>query len=622
MLQTKINKNLLIAGLIFLLVFAVFAFTLAPGLYTEDSADFITASATLGIPHPSGYPTYTMLGFLFSKIPLGEIPWRINLMSAFFGALTISLLYLIIKKIGQKFTKGFPLEIVSILATLSFAFSQTFWRESIVAEIYSLNTFFVALTLLLAVNFYQTRKTRHLYLLSFFFGLGLTNHYSLLTLAPAFLLLLPPDSIRRFKKIKSWMPAFAGMAFCFLLGLLPYLYLPLRARTNPPLNWLNPSSSHNLQQVLQFNLPTNHHLTANLFKFIPELLNNYQLEFIPSTMGTAGMIGLLVLAMAGISLLIKKDRRLGLFLFFAFLLTSLGPIVVLTHGAPPNFSINWFLNVMFIPHYLILTIFIAAGFFGLGQLLKPLLFYPCLAAFGVLIFWLFCAHFQINNLSQEFLVDDYSRLILKNLPNNSILIIKEDDLNQDTISLSLAYLTMVEKQRLDVLIASDTQVFKLPSNLKLPENYLAFNFQQQKEALAQTIWEKTAQPQQRPLFITSPTFFVSLREISQREIEKDMGAPLLISWPTHCLYQIAPQNQKPNLQSCSLSLEENTLGLKNDWGLKLLASKIQYDQAAFWQAQGQKQKASALLQKAIEIDPFPLSARYQEFIEWRQTIAP
>ena len=61
----------------------VYVLTLAPSVTLEDSGELITGAADFGVPHPPGYPLWTMSGFLFSHlVPFGSIAWRVNLESA------------------------------------------------------------------------------------------------------------------------------------------------------------------------------------------------------------------------------------------------------------------------------------------------------------------------------------------------------------------------------------------------------------------------------------------------------------------------------------------------------------------------------------------------------------
>ncbi|NJL71573.1 MAG: DUF2723 domain-containing protein [Candidatus Competibacteraceae bacterium] len=80
------------------MAFAVYWFTLAPTVSGEDSGELIIAAHTLGVAHPSGYPLWCLLGKLFTFIPFGSIAWRVNLLSAVFGALTVGLLYGLVRR--------------------------------------------------------------------------------------------------------------------------------------------------------------------------------------------------------------------------------------------------------------------------------------------------------------------------------------------------------------------------------------------------------------------------------------------------------------------------------------------------------------------------------------------
>ena len=92
------KEKRIVMNLIFLLSFAVYLITLCPTVYVGDSGEFTTAAYTLGITHPPGYPLYVLLGKIFTLIiPFGNIAYRINLMSAFFGALSCGIVYLIVR---------------------------------------------------------------------------------------------------------------------------------------------------------------------------------------------------------------------------------------------------------------------------------------------------------------------------------------------------------------------------------------------------------------------------------------------------------------------------------------------------------------------------------------------
>ena len=83
----------------------------------EDSGELIIAAYTLGIPHPPGYPLWSMLGYLFTYVPFGSIAWRVHLLSKVFAALSLVMLCLVFLCFFQQF---FQLH----LATLGYTTSQ------------------------------------------------------------------------------------------------------------------------------------------------------------------------------------------------------------------------------------------------------------------------------------------------------------------------------------------------------------------------------------------------------------------------------------------------------------------------------------------------------------------
>jgi hypothetical protein len=94
----KIEKYL--GVLVFLISFTVYLKTLCPTVYVGDSGELIAAAYTLGIPHPPGYPLFTILGKVFiTLIPIGSIAYRVNLLSAFFASSTVMVLYFFMLKL-------------------------------------------------------------------------------------------------------------------------------------------------------------------------------------------------------------------------------------------------------------------------------------------------------------------------------------------------------------------------------------------------------------------------------------------------------------------------------------------------------------------------------------------
>src|SRR5881296_2406790 len=68
--------------------------TAAHDIVVGDSPELITAAVTLGVAHAPGYPLFTILGHLFSLLPFGPIPFRVNLLSVACDTLTVGIIYL------------------------------------------------------------------------------------------------------------------------------------------------------------------------------------------------------------------------------------------------------------------------------------------------------------------------------------------------------------------------------------------------------------------------------------------------------------------------------------------------------------------------------------------------
>jgi thioredoxin-like negative regulator of GroEL len=195
-------RDKLAFGIATVLTFAGYWSTLAPSVTLEDSGGFLTAAHNLGVPHPPGYPVWTMLAWVWqSIIPLGSIAWRVNLLSAFLGALAVGFAALLISKSGRVMASrcsflqrieskhAVPRIILasSVSASLLLAFSPVMWSQSVITEVYAMNAFFLMATLVLLYRWsFETERRGRLYLAAFLWGVSLTNHQTLVLLTVAF----------------------------------------------------------------------------------------------------------------------------------------------------------------------------------------------------------------------------------------------------------------------------------------------------------------------------------------------------------------------------------------------------------------------------------------------------
>jgi Protein of unknown function (DUF2723) len=227
---------LLGAALVILFGF-LYARTLAPTVLpygtpdTLDSPMLQAEVSVLGIGHPTGYPTYMMLTHLFTYLPIGDPAYGINLASAVFGVAAVLVVYLAgLRLCGRA--------VAAAAGALAFGLSDAFWGQAVIPEVYTLEALLVALLILALLVWRDTRADRYLLLSAFLVGLSLTHHLTSVLLVPAALAFVFLSDRSVFSKVGLVLKSFG----LFLLGLLPILYLPMRAVMQAPLNEADPST--------------------------------------------------------------------------------------------------------------------------------------------------------------------------------------------------------------------------------------------------------------------------------------------------------------------------------------------------------------------------------------------
>jgi len=218
----------------------VYLDTLAPSVATifDDSLEFQLVCYQPGIAHPTGYPLYTLLGKLFTFLPIGDVAYRVNLMSAVFASLSVALVYATLRLLVDRRVPAF-------LGAVTFAVSPVFWSQAIIAEVYTLNAAFVAITLLLLLAWARAQEdsasnerevwanpTILLSFVAFVYGLSLTHHRTMLLLAPAAVISVASVDRHIFTSARL----LAKLGLLILAPLVLYLYLPLRGMTMSSLN--------------------------------------------------------------------------------------------------------------------------------------------------------------------------------------------------------------------------------------------------------------------------------------------------------------------------------------------------------------------------------------------------
>ncbi|MCC6453690.1 MAG: DUF2723 domain-containing protein [Caldilineaceae bacterium] len=207
--------------------FALYLRTLAPGLLPGDSGEFQFAAWQLGLAHPTGYPFYLLLGWLWQHTLalVGASPaWALNALSALTAGLGVALLYLVMAQWTPLPTPR--RRMAGLYSSILLAANLTYWSQALIAEVYALHTVFMLALLLAAQALVRAPSTRQLLIVAALSGLALTHHALTLLWLPALLLYwLLADSGWRRLPLGSWGAALVAA----LLPLLLYAYIPLRA---------------------------------------------------------------------------------------------------------------------------------------------------------------------------------------------------------------------------------------------------------------------------------------------------------------------------------------------------------------------------------------------------------
>src|SRR5713101_5597048 len=111
-----------IAGVLYFL-------TAARDIVVCDSPELIMAAVTLGVAHAPGYPLFTMLGHLFSLLPFGSIPFRVNMLSVLCDSIAVGIVYLTAARLVRSRT-------AAAVAALALAVNPTYWEWSLAAEVF------------------------------------------------------------------------------------------------------------------------------------------------------------------------------------------------------------------------------------------------------------------------------------------------------------------------------------------------------------------------------------------------------------------------------------------------------------------------------------------------------
>lgn len=450
-----------------LIVFIFYLKTLALSVTQIDCGELAAVQATLGIAHPTGYPLFTIIGYLFSMIPLPfSTIYQLNMLAALWCAVAVGIFSFTIKMIldniekfiqpnqnklpekkqkkknarGKKQKHKISFQLLestklfaSVFGGLLLAFSKTFWFQSTSVEVYSMHVILISLIIYFLLKAYiksfEDDKIHNWLVFAFFLALGFTNHMTTLLILPGVAYLFFSQygfNQMSFKKIGLMLLIF------FPVLILVYSYLPIRASQQPLINWGNPID---LERILR-------HISGKQYQvwlFTSMDAAKKQLGYFFETLPGEFTFGLIISAFGMIYSYIKA-RKIFLFMFVTFLFTVL-------------YSINY--DIVDIDSYFLLA-YIMLAFFG---------------SFAVIFFFEYASKNKISpgfvntilitivvlqigfnikdvNQSETFIFEDYTKGLLNSVPKHSIVF----SYQWDYFLSASYYYQFVENYRKDVTV--------------------------------------------------------------------------------------------------------------------------------------------------------------------------
>jgi hypothetical protein len=427
------------AALTGLLIFLIYLITIAPTIIQIDAGELTAVQALSGIAHPTGYPLFTIIGYLFSKIPLPfSTALQLNILTALWCSLGVGLFVYTskfildnidkfgnVKKIKARKLKtarqkenvkssvksGQIPEIIKYIASagggILLGLSKTFWFQSTSVEVYSMHIFLISLIILALIKAYtfsgeiKTASIKNRWvLLAIVLALGFSNHMTTL-------LILPGIAYLYFSKMKTNITSIKQIGLMllvfFLLLIIFYSYLPVRASQNPAINWGNPVDFERIirhvsgkqYQVWLFSS------TEAAKKQLAYFFNNLPAEYTLT----------LIVSLIGLFVSFARARKLALFLLITFVSTV-------------AYSINYDIND--IDSYFLLAYVVLAYYavFGIMKIYEIATKFKIAFAAGLIVLLSsveFYANYKDVNQSNTYTFEDYTKALISSTDKNSVV---------------------------------------------------------------------------------------------------------------------------------------------------------------------------------------------------------
>jgi len=425
------------AGFVAGVLLVLYAVTASHTVALEDDGLFILSSYFLGVEHPPGYPLHTLLGKLFTYLPFASVAYRVHLLSAVLGALSCAALWLCARLL-------IPGRLPAYIAALGLGFSRVFWSQAIIAEVYTLNTFFFFTLTYLGLRLAPPHADvvnaphalRRLAIMALVFGLSLSNHWPLMLLvAPGFAVLL-------FPLLRAKLAALPLLLAIVAIGLLPYAWLVVNSWGGLVISFYGPLQtwdeiwyfvSRQGYANVDASPATNWLDHLSYFRFVGEVVL-VQFAIVGAGLAAVGFW--------------QQSRawgaRVALFLTLAFVMPTF--VLTLLLGFEYDSIHKHMFHVYPLPAYGVAALWMALGASWLAQRLR-LSSRQVMGGAALLLALVFAVGLRSNARADDGWAAHYADVVLKALPRDAIVFG-----GGDADLAPIAYFHMIEGRRPDITL--------------------------------------------------------------------------------------------------------------------------------------------------------------------------
>lgn len=302
-MNSTFKTRLILATIVFILTGGLFVYTAAPTVSFWDCGEFVACANILGIPHPPGTPFFMIIArvAILAFSGLGEVAYRLNLLTALSSALACSFAFLFTDRLlvqgFKKKSSDYITYISGFIGAALVALSDTFWFNAVEAEVYGISMCLLLLlgwlSLVWAERHEEPFGDRLLVLICYLAYLGVGFHLTTMVTVPViFLFILMVDDKLRWN-IPLWLTScllfsllvapssflmLAGVAFAIALvgvflakdanwkrgwnislwfavvavvGFSTHAYIPIRSALNPAIDENNPEKWESFKGFLE-----------------------------------------------------------------------------------------------------------------------------------------------------------------------------------------------------------------------------------------------------------------------------------------------------------------------------------------------------------------------------------